>query len=139
MKQDNKPETDKLDDGNEAAQASNASDIQAVDETPAVSAEPQEQRASQVERILTALGVSESVQASARAILEPIEKGVAPGESIVRLVVNALRHDEDVKNAEAEGYLRGRNEVIDAASKTRDQQGPQPVNFPIYRKTSFWE
>ncbi len=139
MKQDNKPETDKLDDGNEAAQASNASDIQAVDETPAVAAEPQEQRASQVERILTALGVSESVQASARAILEPIEKGVAPGESIVRLVVNALRHDEDVKNAEAEGYLRGRNEVIDAASKTRDQQGPQPVNFPIYRKTSFWE
>ncbi|MBQ2075559.1 MAG: hypothetical protein IJM66_02475 [Muribaculaceae bacterium] len=139
MKQDNKPETDKLDDGNEAAQASNASDFQAVDETPAVAAEPQEQRASQVERILTALGVSESVQASARAILEPIEKGVAPGESIVRLVVNALRHDEDVKNAEAEGYLRGRNEVIDAASKTRDQQGPQPVNFPIYRKTSFWE
>lgn len=139
MKQDNKPETDKLDDGNEAAQASNASDIQAVDETPALAAEPQEQRASQVERILTALGVSESVQASARAILEPIEKGVAPGESIVRLVVNALRHDEDVKNAEAEGYLRGRNEVIDAASKTRDQQGPQPVNFPIYRKTSFWE
>ena len=139
MKQDNKPETDKLDDGNEAAQASNASDIQTVDETPAVAAEPQEQRASQVERILTALGVSESVQASARAILEPIEKGVAPGESIVRLVVNALRHDEDVKNAEAEGYLRGRNEVIDAASKTRDQQGPQPVNFPIYRKTSFWE
>ena len=118
MKQDNKPETDKLDDGNEAAQASNASDIQAVDETPAVAAEPQEQRASQVERILTALGVSESVQASARTILEPIEKGVAPGESIVRLVVN---------------------EVIDAASKTRDQQGPQPVNFPIYRKTSFWE
>lgn len=139
MKQDNKPETDKLDDGNEAAQASNASDFQAVDETPAVAAELQEQRASQVERILTALGVSESVQASARAILEPIEKGVAPGESIVRLVVNALRHDEDVKNAEAEGYLRGRNEVIDAASKTRDQQGPQPVNFPIYRKTSFWE
>ncbi len=139
MKQDNKPETDKLDDGNEAAQASNASDFQAVDETPAVAAEPQEQRASQVESILTALGVSESVQASARAILEPIEKGVAPGESIVRLVVNALRHDEDVKNAEAEGYLRGRNEVIDAASKTRDQQGPQPVNFPIYRKTSFWE
>ena len=139
MKQDNKPETDKLDDGNEAAQASNASAIQAVDETPAVAAEPQEQRASQVERILTALGVSESVQASARAILEPIEKGVAPGESIVRLVVNALRHDEDVKNAEAEGYMRGRNEVIDAASKTRDQQGPQPVNFPIYRKTSFWE
>lgn len=139
MKQDNKPETDKLDDGNEAAQASNASDFQAVDETPAVAAEPQEQRASQVERILTALGVSESIQASARAILEPIEKGVAPGESIVRLVVNALRHDEDVKNAEAEGYMRGRNEVIDAASKTRDQQGPQPVNFPIYRKTSFWE
>lgn len=139
MKQDNKPETDKLDDGNEAAQASNASDFQAVDETPAVAAEPQEQRASQVESILTALGVSESVQASARAILEPIEKGVAPGESIVRLVVNALRHDEDVKNAEAEGYLRGRNEVIDVASKTRDQQGPQPVNFPIYRKTSFWE
>ena len=42
MKQDNKPETDKLDDGNEAAQASNASDFQAVDETPAVAAAPTE-------------------------------------------------------------------------------------------------
>lgn len=135
MKQDTKPATNNLDAGNNAEQQLTEAEREQMSDA----AEQQKNPVSQVDKILTALGVSENIQASAKAILEPIEKGVAPGESIVRLVVNALRHDEDVKNAEAEGYLRGRNEVIDAASKACDQQGPQPLNFPIYRKSSFWD
>ena len=89
--------------------------------------------------IIDSMNLSDSIATSAKAILEPLEKGAAPGENMVKLIVNALNHDEDVKNAEMAGYLRGRNEVIDEASKACDEREPQPVNFPIYSKRSFWD
>ena len=89
--------------------------------------------------IIDSMNLSDSIATSAKAILEPLEKGAAPGENMVKLIVNALNHDEDVKNAETAGYLRGRNEVIDEASKACDEREPQPVNFPIYSKRSFWD
>ena len=100
---------------------------------------PAEQQHDVVDVILERLGVSESIATSARAILETIEKGKAPGENFVKLIVNALSHDEDIKNAETAGYLRGRNEAIEAATTVNDDQQPTPVNFPIYRKRSFWD
>lgn len=88
--------------------------------------------------ILGKLGVSESTATAAKAIIDALETTKAPTESFVKLIVNALNHDEDIKNAEAAGYLRGRNEVIEAATKPEDQD-TKPVNFPIYRKRSFWD
>lgn len=88
--------------------------------------------------ILGKLGVSESTATAAKAIIDALETTNAPTESFVKLIVNALNHDEDIKNAEAAGYLRGRNEVIEAATKPEDQDA-KPVNFPIYRKRSFWD
>jgi hypothetical protein len=99
----------------------------------------EEQQPDTVAAILERLGVSDSIATSARAIIDGIEAGKTPGENFVKLIVNALNHDEDMKNAEAAGYLRGRNEVIEAASKLNDDQHPNPVNFPIYRKRSFWD
>ena len=119
------------DNGQEAAACHQQDDASAAAEQP--------QAADEVQQLLEKLGVSESIAASARVIVQSLREGSATSESLVRMVVQSLRHDEELKNAETQGYLRGRNEVIDAASKTRDQQGPQPVNFPIYRKTSFWE
>ena len=93
----------------------------------------------EVAQILERLGVSESTATTARALLESLEGGKSPGENLVKLIVNALNHDEDLKNAEAAGYLRGRNESIDQAlSPVKDQQST-PVHFPVYRKRSFWE
>lgn len=92
-----------------------------------------------VQQLLEKLGVSESVATSARVIVQSLKQGNASSESIVKLVVQALRHDEDLKNAETEGYLRGRNEVIEAATKVADDKSPKPLNFPIYTKRSFWE
>ncbi len=109
---------------------------QGLDSVQETQAEP---AADAVASILERLGVSESVATSARAILDTIEAGKTPGENFVKLIVNALNHDEDVKNAEAAGYVRGRNEAIDAATTLNDNQQPTPVNFPVYRKRSFWE
>ena len=91
-----------------------------------------------VTAILEKLGVSEGIATSARAIIDSLETGKTPGENFIKLIVNALNHDEDIKNAEAAGYLRGRNEVIETATKV-DESAPKPVNFPVYRKRSFWD
>lgn len=90
--------------------------------------------------IIEQMQVSESTATAARAILDPLEQGKAPSRALVELVVKALNHDEDVRNAEATGYLRGRNETIEAATSSIDNNtAQQPVNFPVYRRRSFWE
>lgn len=105
--------------------------------------EQQEQQQAQepdvVDIILQRLGVSESIATAARAILDNVGSGKAPGENMVKLIINGLKADEDIKNAEAAGYLRGRNEAIDQALSQGCDQQPKPVNFPVYRKRSFWD
>ena len=91
-----------------------------------------------IDTMLHKLGVSKSTATAARAIIDSLETKKTPNESFVKLVINALSHDEDIKNAETSGYLRGRNEAIDEAIKPEEQEA-KPVNFPIYRKRSFWD
>ena len=93
----------------------------------------------EIDEILDSMGVSESIATSTRAILEPFENGGAPSKSIVKLIVQALNHDEEMKNAEAAGYIRGRNETIEMATKPNNEKDSQPVNFPVYRRRSFWD
>ena len=121
---------------------------EAIPEQEAAAVEHQEEtspdaegaeQSDDVQFLLEKLGVSESVAASARVIVQSLREGNASSESIVKLVVQALRHDEDLKNAETQGYLRGRNEVIAAASTPPDDKSPHPLNFPIYNKRSFWD
>lgn len=102
--------------------------------------EPQaEAMQTSLDDIIGDMNISGSVAATAKAILEPLEKGTAPSKSIVELIVKALNHDEDVKNADAAGYLRGRNETIEAATRAIEEQEAQPITFPVYRKRSFWD
>lgn len=59
---------------------------------------------------------------------------------VVDMLVKALRHDEDVSNAEATGYLRGRNEQIEAAlGKPKRKTRTEPASFPRYVKQSIWD
>ncbi len=99
----------------------------------------QPQAADEVQQLLEKLGVSESIAASARVIVQSLREGSATSESLVRMVVQSLRHDEELKNAETQGYLRGRNEVIAAATTPPGDKSPRPLNFPIYTKRSFWD
>ena len=91
-----------------------------------------------IDTMLHKLGVSDSTATAARAIIDSLDTQKTPTESFVKLIIKALNHDEDIKNAETAGYLRGRNEVIEAATKPENQDS-KPVNFPIYRKRSFWD
>ena len=117
--------------GQEAAASHQQDDARAAAEQP--------QAADEVQQVLEKLGVSESIAASARVIVQSLREGSATSESLVRMVVQSLRHDEELKNAETQGYLRGRNEVIAAATTPPGDKSPRPLNFPIYTKRSFWD
>lgn len=58
---------------------------------------------------------------------------------VVDMLVKALRHDEDVNNAEATGYLRGRNEQIETALKKPRSTPRDTTGFPRYVKQSIWD
>lgn len=137
--------TDKIIEENAAAEMQQDANLEqdAATQEPlcaeAASAGDASPQSDEVQQLLEKLGVSDSVATSAKVIIQSLKQGNASSESIVKMVVQALRHDEDLKNAETEGYLRGRNEVIEAATKATDDKSPKPLNFPIYTKRSFWD
>ncbi len=48
--------------------------------------------------------------------------------------------DEAIKNAEAQGYLRGRNEAIAELQATTPPEQPLPqAQFPQYCRRSVWD
>ena len=102
----------------------------------------QPQLRDEVGEILEQLGVSDSVAASTRALLDTVKGGKAPGENFVKLIVSALSHDEDIKNAEAAGYLRGRNEQIESMQHFDDADDDcdlTPSPMPRYNRRSIWD
>lgn len=62
-------------------------------------------------------------------------------DDVLTTLARGITHDADVENADAAGYLRGRNEKIEAMLHPEPQdEGPQatPV-FPRYCRRSIWE
>lgn len=65
-------------------------------------------------------------------------------DDVVDMLALALRRDDDVSNAEATGYVRGRNENIDITLNNSghdddDDSTLHEVNFPRYVKRSIWD
>lgn len=60
----------------------------------------------------------------------------------VAMLVKALEHDEDVKNADAAGYIRGRNDKIDvvlARPVPLDEAPETTALIPRYNRRSIWD
>lgn len=62
-------------------------------------------------------------------------------EAAVAHMKQALNMEEEVKNAETQGYLRSRNEQIELMTHPRDDDEPEhaPATFPRYHRRSIWE
>lgn len=74
-----------------------------------------------------------------RQLLEPVANGEVD-EQIVTMLAQALNRDEDLKNADAAGYVRGKNEKIDIMNRfDGGETETRPVNFPLYNKRGFWD
>ena len=75
-----------------------------------------------------------------------LTEGMAPetvNDDVIATLVRGITHDEDVQNADAAGYLRGRNEKIEAVlhpepDDAPDEAPPAPV-FPRYCRRSIWD
>lgn len=69
--------------------------------------------------------------------------GTATSDELLDTLVQGIMHDEDVQNADAAGYLRGRNEKIEAVMHPQpqddeDETQVSPV-FPQYCRRSIWD
>lgn len=90
-----------------------------------------------VQDAAAALGLDEETQRQLKEVLQPLQATVITPR-VVEMLASALRHDEDVSNAEAAGYVRGRNDNIDALLHPQQQQ-PVAMTFPRYVRRSVWE
>ena len=102
---------------------------------PAVETSP-----SLAERI-AALGANEETTRRLTELTEGLENEKAT-EDLLTTLARGITHDEDVVNADATGYLRGRNEKIEAVLHPQpdhdDETQSTPV-FPRYCRRSVWD
>ena len=113
--------------------------------TPTITAEeqqPQEHTVNDngkiIDETVQRLNLDDATAAAVRQILAPVDGGL--NSNLVTLIATAIKHDDDVKNAETAGYLRGRNEKIDIVNRIDETEAEtMPINFPRYNKRSFWD
>jgi len=63
-------------------------------------------------------------------------------EDAVKTILAGMAHDEDVKNAESEGYLRGRNEKIKVENhfeKYAEERAYADSVMPRFARRSIWD
>ena len=103
--------------------------------------ETQEQTTSPtlVQRI-QAMNLDEEVAQQLTRLTEAMPD-VTPPDEVLATLVRGITHDADVKNADAAGFLRGRNEKIEAVLHPEPQDDDATVTpiFPRYCRRSVWE
>ena len=90
---------------------------------------------------IDALGLDEDTAATLRQLTEGLDAETATPE-LLNTLARGITHDNDVENADASGYLRGRNEKIEAVlhpePELPDESETTPV-FPRYTRRSIWD
>ena len=90
---------------------------------------------------IAALGANEETTRRLTELTEGLENEKATDDLLMTLA-QGITHDEDVQNADAAGFLRGRNEKIEAVLHPQPDAGDEsqttPV-FPRYCRRSIWD
>ena len=88
-----------------------------------------------------AMGLDEAVNSQLAQFTQGMDAEQVTPE-LLSTLARGITHDEDVQNADAAGYLRGRNEKIEAVLHPQpdhdDEAQATPV-FPRYCRRSIWE
>ena len=87
------------------------------------------------------MGLSAATAQQVQRMLQPIAHGEVD-DAVINLLALSLSRDEDLKNADAEGYRRGRNEKIDLLTRPMnalDDPDAHPSQFPRYNRRSIWD
>jgi len=96
---------------------------------------------STVNEQIAALGLDET-DAVRLATLTQGMAAEALTEDLLTTLARGITHDNDVQNADAAGYLRGRNEKIEAVLHPEPQgndEGQTTPVFPRYQRRSIWD
>jgi len=95
-----------------------------------------------VEQVLATLDLT----AEQRESLSQVVGGLDPATltaPLLALLHQGVKHDEDVRDADAAGYLRGRNDNIDAVLRTQpvadEAAAERRPMFPVYHRRSVWD
>jgi len=95
----------------------------------------------EIAKKIGALGLDEEANKRLTRLTQGMDSHQVTPE-LLSILAQGITHDEDVKNADATGYLRGRNEKIEPLLHPQPDQEEQsrstPV-FPRYRRTSIWD
>ena len=89
---------------------------------------------------IAALGVDEQTASQLNELTNGMDSD-AVSPDLLATLARGVTHDTDVQNADAAGYLRGRNEKIEAVLHPEpEEESPQstPV-FPRYCRRSIWD
>ena len=105
-------------------------------------AQPQEPGTSPtLDDRIAAMGLDEDTCRQLQQVTQGIDSASVSTELLATLA-RGVTHDNDVKNADAAGYLRGRNEKIEAVLHPQpddtDEMVSTPV-FPRYCRRSIWD
>ncbi len=90
---------------------------------------------------IAAMGLDEAASEQLAQLTQGMDANHVSPE-LLSTLAHGITHDEDVQNADAAGYLRGRNEKIEAVMhpepEHEDEQQATPV-FPRYCRRSIWD
>ena len=89
---------------------------------------------------IAAMNLDEPVATQLTQLTAGMDSNTVSPDMLATLA-RGITHDTDVKNADATGYLRGRNEKIEAVLQPAEEEdSPQatPV-FPRYCRRSIWD
>ena len=90
---------------------------------------------------MAAMGLDEETVQQVTQLTLGIGDGNVSDEMLT-ILARGVTHDEDVQNADAAGYLRGRNEKIEAVLHPQPQGGDEAQvspTFPRYCRRSVWD
>jgi len=89
---------------------------------------------------IAALGVDEPTASQLNELTQGMDSDAVTPQ-LLSTLARGLAHDTDVQNADASGYLRGRNEKIEAVLHPEPEEETPPVTpvFPRYCRRSIWD
>ena len=89
---------------------------------------------------IAAMNLDENAARQLQQLTQNLDNAIVSHE-LLSTIAQGLTHDTDVQNADAAGYLRGRNEKIEAVLHPEPEEEPAqsvPV-FPRYCRRSIWD
>jgi len=103
--------------------------------------EPQPAASPTLDERIATLGLDEESTGRLRQLAAGIDADALTSD-LLNTLARGVTHDSDVENADAAGYLRGRNEKIEAVlhpePEAPDEAEAVPV-FPRYCRRSIWD